>query len=181
MERCSEGHESFHFSFLVIGIEVQVMSILLQMSLVGLVQGDVGPSPPGIFQDDPATLRRPRRHIMEGLLPKVHHAGEIVTVNHDGADSNSASCHGDALRTSTVKHPIAIMRWKPRRGDAEGEIRTPEGLAAHQISSLARLTGLRYLSGLASPEPGNTFSPPSRDDRNGATSNSKATTGWTSV
>src|SRR5436189_6033047 len=65
--------------------------------------------------------------------------------------------------------------------NAEGEIRTPEGLAAHQISSLARWTGLRYLSGSPSPEPGNTFSPPRRDDRNGATSSSKATTGWTSV
>src|SRR6266571_3337591 len=43
--------------------------------------------------------------------------------------------------------------------DAEGEIRTPEGFAAHQISSLARLTGLRYLSGLASSDVGNTFSP----------------------
>src|SRR5438046_8835981 len=31
---------------------------------------------------------------------------------------------------------------------AEAEIPTPEGLAAHQISSLARWTGLRYLSGL---------------------------------
>src|SRR6266508_2038246 len=43
--------------------------------------------------------------------------------------------------------------------NAEGEIRTPEGLAAHQISSLARSTGLRYLSGLASSEARNTFSP----------------------
>ncbi len=34
----------------------------------------------------------------------------------------------------------------PYGSNAEGEIRTPEGLAAHQISSLARLTGLRYLS-----------------------------------
>src|SRR2546428_9165028 len=33
--------------------------------------------------------------------------------------------------------------------DAEGEIRTPEGLTAHQISSLARWTELRYLSPVA--------------------------------
>ena len=33
--------------------------------------------------------------------------------------------------------------------NAEGEIRTPEGLAAHQISSLARWTELRYLSPVA--------------------------------
>src|SRR5207247_2984862 len=39
--------------------------------------------------------------------------------------------------------------------NAEGEIRTPEGLAAHQISSLARWTGLRYLSGSTSPAPRN--------------------------
>src|SRR3989442_2113361 len=42
--------------------------------------------------------------------------------------------------------------------DAEGEIRTPEGLAAHQISSLARWTELRYLSASPSSEVGNTFS-----------------------
>ena len=34
----------------------------------------------------------------------------------------------------------------PTAWNAEGEIRTPEGLAAHQISNLARSTGLRYLS-----------------------------------
>src|SRR2546425_7108496 len=42
--------------------------------------------------------------------------------------------------------------------DAEGEIRTPAGLAAHQISSLARWTELRYLSASPSPEVRNTFS-----------------------
>src|SRR3989442_2941485 len=42
--------------------------------------------------------------------------------------------------------------------DAEGEIRTPEGLAAHQISSLARWTELRYLSASPSSEVRNTFS-----------------------
>ena len=40
-----------------------------------------------------------------------------------------------------------IAEW-----DAEGEIRTPEGLAAHQISSLARWTELRYLSASPLPE-----------------------------
>src|SRR5207302_11415541 len=69
----------------------------------------------------------------------------------------------------------------PYGWDAEGEIRTPEGLAAHQISSLARWTGLRYLSGSPSPEPRNTFSPPRRDDRNGPTSSSKTITGCTTV
>src|SRR2546427_12662950 len=39
-------------------------------------------------------------------------------------------------------------RW-PRWNNAEGEIRTPEGLPAHQISSLARWTELRYLSPVA--------------------------------
>src|SRR5256885_5312111 len=43
---------------------------------------------------------------------------------------------------------VAENRHVERR-NAEGEIRTPEGLAAHQISSLARLTGLRYLSDFA--------------------------------
>ena len=46
-----------------------------------------------------------------------------------------------------------IVGW-----DAEGEIRTPEGLAAHQISSLARWTELRYLSASPSSEARNTFS-----------------------
>src|SRR5436309_14774839 len=41
--------------------------------------------------------------------------------------------------------------------DAEGEIRTPECLAAHQISSLARWTELRYLSASPSSEMRNTF------------------------
>ena len=40
------------------------------------------------------------------------------------------------------------LYWTHER-NAEGEIRTPEGLAAHQISSLARWTGLRYLSPVA--------------------------------
>src|SRR2546426_4331090 len=44
--------------------------------------------------------------------------------------------------------------WKrttrlPRWNKAEGEIRTPEGLPAHQISSLARWTEPRYLSPVA--------------------------------
>src|SRR2546422_3708339 len=50
-------------------------------------------------------------------------------------------------------------RGRRQPGDAEGEIRTPEGLAAHQISSLARWTELRYLSASPSSEVRNTFSP----------------------
>ena len=66
--------------------------------------------------------------------------------------------------------------------NAEGEIRTPEGLAAHQISSLARWTGLRYLSASRHHgDPQNTFSRHSGAGRRGVTSNSKATTGCTSV
>src|SRR3989475_3189892 len=42
--------------------------------------------------------------------------------------------------------------------NAEGELRTPEGLAAHQISSLARWPELRYLSASPSSEMRNTFS-----------------------
>src|SRR5437899_7511953 len=49
-------------------------------------------------------------------------------------------------------------RGRRQPGDAEGEIRTPEGLAAHQISSLARWTELRYLSASPSSEVRNTFS-----------------------
>src|SRR5439155_10143244 len=94
----------------------------------------------------------------------------------------------DPTRGECVPRPEGVEPGLPKPRlhfpygwDAEGEIRTPEGLAAHQISSLARWTGLRYLSGSPSPEPGNTFSPPRRDDRNGATSSSKTITGWTSV
>src|SRR3989442_12773337 len=42
--------------------------------------------------------------------------------------------------------------------DAEWEIRSPEGVADHQISSLARWTELRYLSASPSSEVRNTFS-----------------------
>src|SRR5437899_902333 len=51
-------------------------------------------------------------------------------------------------------------RGRRQPGDAEGEIRTPEGLAAHQISSLARWTELRYLSASPSSAVRNTFSRP---------------------
>src|SRR6266511_5123819 len=50
------------------------------------------------------------------------------------------------------QRPIRVYARNPKvhpacDSNTKGEIRTPEGLAAHQISSLARLTGLRYLSG----------------------------------
>src|SRR5207247_4397138 len=48
--------------------------------------------------------------------------------------------------------PQAVARDSVLGKNAEGEIRTPEGLAAHQISSLARWTGLRYLSARAITE-----------------------------
>ena len=102
-------------------------------------------------------------------------AGSIVS----SASSTDSNAEVDNL--SILFRPDASGYGDGSGENAEGEIRTPEGLSAHQISSLARRTGLRYLSGSPSPEPGNTFSPPRRDDRNGATSSSKAITGWTSV
>src|SRR3989442_5421746 len=64
---------------------------------------------------------------------------------------------GQSLRKKrcyyVTKVPVHERRY------AEGEIRTPEGLAAHQISSLARWTELRYLSASPSSEARNTFSP----------------------
>ncbi len=48
-----------------------------------------------------------------------------------------------------TRNAETLQLHSPYGWNAEGEIRTPEGLAAHQISSLARWTGLRYLSPVA--------------------------------
>src|SRR5207249_6711088 len=65
--------------------------------------------------------------------------------------------------TGSMSHPRSWLSPRPLADSvlgkyAEGEIRTPEGLAAYQISSLARWTELRYLSASPSSEVGNTFS-----------------------
>src|SRR5437879_1817587 len=67
-------------------------------------------------------------------------AGSIVS----SALSTDSNAEVDNL--SILLRPDASGRGDGSGENAEGEIRTPEGLAAHQISSLARWTGLRYLS-----------------------------------
>src|SRR5256885_4636906 len=122
------------------------------------------------------TARRTR--ITRRTIPRcqVEMAGGSIVGDIASTHSNTEVWYLSIL----FRTDVAENRHVERR-NAEGEIRTPEGLAAHQISSLARLTGLRYLSDFAIARTRKYSRPQSRDDRSGATSRSNATTGWTSA
>src|SRR5438128_8820679 len=81
----------------------------------------------------------------------VKSKGPGLAVRHEGTGLGDRKAVERGMPKSPQLH--FLYGW-----NAEGEIRTPEGLAAHQISSLARWTELRYLSASPSSEARNTFS-----------------------
>src|SRR5439155_9198729 len=83
---------------------------------------------------------KPRSQSNEAATGPPSVAGSIVS----SASSTDSNAEVDNL--SILFRPDASGYGDGSGENAEGEIRTPEGLAAHQISSLARWTGLRYLS-----------------------------------
>src|SRR5439155_907231 len=83
---------------------------------------------------------KPRSQSNEAATGPPSVAGSIVS----SASSTDSNAEVDNL--SILFRPDASGYGDGSGGNAEGEIRTPEGLAAHQISSLARWTALRRRS-----------------------------------
>ena len=86
----SDFEQSFHFAFLVVGIEVKVQARISTTSqtlpIERQVQRDVGASSFRVVQNDKAAFHRFLVNIVKRRLPECQHLVKVSAFDNDGTD-----------------------------------------------------------------------------------------------
>src|SRR2546430_1375473 len=109
MKSRTEAEETLDLGLLVLGIEIQVKPILIQVTFGREIQPPVGTSTFGVLENDPPSVWGILGKMVERLLPETHHSREVVAIDDDGADSHgTAPVHAPRLEFPVPDNPSPL-------------------------------------------------------------------------